>query len=62
MNVCFSLLQGNASPYPNIIASKMRHAGAVYCTALTDEERVISGSGDNKVFMLCFEMHTRFKA
>jgi WD40 repeat protein len=33
------------------MGSKMRHNGAVYCTALTDEERVISGSGDNKVFM-----------
>jgi len=43
--------EGNPAPYPNLLTSKLRHKGAVYCTALTDEERVISGSGDNKVFM-----------
>ena len=43
--------QGDPSSFPNMMTSKLRHKGAVYCTALTDEDQAVSGSGDNTVLL-----------
>jgi len=43
--------EGNPESYPNLMTSKLRHGGAVYCTTLTEDQKVLSGSGDNKVFL-----------